>query len=565
MENKGFATVLGILVAIGLIGVWVYEQPEDLRNDPGRLSEDFFRDVTGRERQAGYERDREAAEVLDTLDGYGVSAGHPLAVDAGMEVLAAGGNAVDAAIATAYALGVVEPYGSGIGGGGAVIVHPSGGEPTSYDYREVVADDGVIGSLNTGTPGFVRGMEVLHADHGSADLADLIAPAIAFAEEGIEVSSTLERRLAAAAFRMPVAELPTFFPHGRAIPAGELLVQEELAETLRVIADEGADAFYEGPIAQALAEAVDGVDTESLAGYEVQRLEPVHGTFGDYDIVSAPPPLPGVALIQTLQIAEELGVADYEPGSADYYHAIAMAWLFANHFRIDEVGDTDFVDVPVDWLTDRDSNRSRAGQIQMDAVLEVDEDEPYGGLETDTTHLTVVDRDGTMVSMTNTLSNFFGSGQQVNGFFLNDQLKNFASDEDSPNAAEAGKRPRSFITPTIVAQDDRPVLGLGSSGGRRIPIVLAQVLVRWGLQGEELADAAAGERFHREQLTLEVEQELPSDVAESLFERGYTAIEPAPTSQYFGSVQALALDYEADRLLGVADERRGGDWRVDAP
>jgi gamma-glutamyltranspeptidase / glutathione hydrolase len=196
----------------------------------------------------------------------------------------------------------------------------------------------------------------------------------------------------------------------------------------------------------------------------------------------------------------------------------------------------------------------------MDGFVPIDEDGEQASLETDTTHVVVVDRDGTMVSMTNTLSNFFGSGLPVSGFFLNDQLKNFSAEPDSINFPAPLKRPRSFITPTIVLEDGKPVLGIGTPGGRRIPNIMAQVLVRWAAHGEGLEDAVLAPRFHLERQTLEVEESPGNGVAGELTSRGYEVTTFVPTTEYYGGVQALIVDWDARTIDGVEDTRREGTW-----
>ena len=504
----------------------------------------------------------------DAVAAHGVSAGHPAAVDVGMEVLDNGGNAVDAAIATAYAVSVVEPFGSGLGGGGVTLVHPHGEPPIALDYRDVVAQNGQVPASNIGIPGFVAGMESLRETHGTADRDELVAPAIALAEDGVDTSRTLADWLRASAHRLPTQSLGHFFPGGAALAQGDALVQEQLAGTLRRISDEGAEAFYAGDLGDELAGAVDGIDVESLAAYEVAETPPASGSFAGYELYSSGPPLAGGALIGLLQMTEALGVDELEPGSADFVHAVAIAWRLAEQRLNWNVGDPAFVDVPLDELTDADANAALAEQIDMGAVLPIDPGQPDGGVDTEgasTTHITVVDADGTMVSMTNTLRNFWGSGRYALGFFLNDQLHNFGQRPGSPNdPPEAGKRTVASSAPVIVADvEQRPVLGAGTPGGRRIPTVLANVLLRWGVHGEDLEDAIAAPRVHMSGGVLQTEQPLAQDVANDLRGRGHGQISQPPSAYHFGSVQALELDHDADGLRGARDERRDADWRVE--
>lgn len=497
---------------------------------------------------------------------YGVSAGHPVAVDVGMQVLEEGGNAVDAAVATAYAVSVVEPFASGVGGGGAALVLEPGSEPLAYDYREVVAENGQVPDSEIGIPGFVAGMQRLHDAHGSTDLDRLLEPAITLAAEGVETSDIVAERLRAAAHRLPVAELDHLFPDGRALSPGEPLVQDELADLLQRLADDGAETFYEGAVADELSTRVDGIDPESLSAYEVAHPEPATGALADLEIVAAAPPLAGATLIQILQIAEAHGIADMEPGSADFVHTLGMAWRVAEHLRVTELGDPAFVDVPVARLTDPQRNAELAEHIPADGLVSVDDLRGAEAGDPNTTHVTVVDPDGRLVSMTNTLLNFWGSGQHELGFFLNNHLTRFDDRDGSPNGPEPGKRPATYALPAIVTDaQGRAVLGIGTPGGRRIPLVLAQVLVRWGLHAQELAEAVEAPRFHLEDAVLEMEERPPGDVADELLGRGYQDIRGPPAALYYGSVQVLEIDHDREELWGAADPRREGDWRVESP
>jgi gamma-glutamyltranspeptidase / glutathione hydrolase len=243
-----------------------------------------------------------------------------------------------------------------------------------------------------------------------------------------------------------------------------------------------------------------------------------------------------------------------------------MSWRLAEQFFLTDVADPAFAAVPLDALTDPERNAALAAQVPDDALLPIADGEPYGGLDPpDTTHISVVDADGTVVSMTNTLSNFWGSGQYVLGFFANDQLRYFRPPESSGHEPEPGKRPRAYSTPTIVFDaDERPVLTVGLPGGRRIPHILGQVLLRWALHGEPLEEAVAAPRFHITGDVLEFEELPPPDAADALRARGYAALEQPPSLYHFGAVHALEIDHDAGELRGVADARREGDWRVEA-
>lgn len=517
-------------------------------------------------------------EPEPALGSYGVSAGDGHAVDVGMQILQMGGNAVDAAVATAFAVSVVEPFASGIGGGGAAVIALPGEDPVSIDYREVVANDGVIPASETGIPGFVSGMQHLLDHHGTLTFAEVLPPSIELAREGVPTSATLATQLTNAAHRLPVGQLGHFFPGGSPLEPGELLVQEDLAQTLDALAAEGAATFTDGAVGAALSANIDGIDEASLASYQVQASPPARGGFADHQILAASPPLPGAALVQMLQIAEAAGAQDQAVGSSDLIHTIAMAWRIADRSIATHLGDPDYVEVPVQQLTDADRNAELAASISADSlaapplvapqvqavdstpIVDAPAPDPSALAEAgNTTHLTVVDDEGGMVSMTNTITNFFGSGLYSQGFFLNDQLRRFSIGGQN-NAAEAGRRSVSWSLPAIVTdQQGRAVLGLGSPGGRRIPIMLAQVLVGWGLHGQSLEDVVTAPRFHLEGDELFVERFPTDDVVQQLRQRGYAGPTIPDPPLYFGSVQALAIDHDTGEVIGARDDRREAD------
>jgi gamma-glutamyltranspeptidase / glutathione hydrolase len=498
------------------------------------------------------------------LGAYGVSAGDAAAVDAGMAMLEAGGTAVDAAIAAALAVSVVEPFASGLGGGGAALVASLDGEVTAYDYREVVNDAGEIPPSNIGIPGFVPGLAALHDDHGVLTWAELVEPAIELAGSAT-TTAILADQLTTGADRLDTDSLPALYPGGQALGPGEPLVQPELEDTLRTLADEGPQSFTTGSIARLLHDEVPGIDEGSLAGYRVQRSDPPRGAFAGYEVVGAAPPLPGAALVQLLQVAEATGVGALDPASADHIHRLMMSWRIADRSINEVFGDPDAVDVPLDELTDASTNAALAASIPDDRLLAAPTGPPLavaGGPSGNTTHVSVVDSQGTVVSMTNTITNFWGSGVHVGGFFLNDQLRRFSVGGNA-NTPAPGRRSVSWALPVVVLDEQqRPVLVVGSPGGRRIPTIEAGLLVRWALHGQPLQDAVDAPRVHLEDATLQVERLPDDEVAADLRSRGYSLEVPA-SRYHFGSVQALEVDHDAREVRGAQDPRRAGAWRAD--
>lgn len=497
------------------------------------------------------------------LDQYGVAAAHPEAVAAGIQILDEGGNAVDAAIATAFAIGVVEPYASGLGGGGATLLAGPEMEPVGYDYRETVAENGSIPASGTGVPGMVDGMATLHEEYGSMAWADLLAPAIELADEGFEVTELLAQRFRSDWGPASIAGLDQFHQGSQPLSAGDTLVQTELADTLTTLAEEGPEAFYTGSIADELTQ-VDGLDEQTLSNYETEQAPPVSGRFGDYEFVSAAPQLPGAAVLQQLQIAEALGAADAAPGSAEYIDQTSRAWQTADQSVTEHFGDPDFVEVPTEELTDPETNAAAAEPAA--ASLPADSSGERAEIEAgNTTHITVVDANGIVVSMTSTLTSFWGGAdsEYVGGFFLNDQLSRFEAIDTPSNQPEPGRKSVSWSAPSMVLDDQgRAVLGIGTPGGHQIPNILTAVMVPWGLQDAPLQDAVDAPRHSLQDGVLAMEQEPKQEVSELIRERGWDLQVTTRADAVFGSVQALEIDYDDKSVIGAKDSRRDADFEI---
>ncbi|SDC92999.1 gamma-glutamyltransferase 1 Threonine peptidase. MEROPS family T03 [Priestia aryabhattai B8W22] len=503
-------------------------------------------------------------EINHSSGGYGVSSSNPIAVEVGMDVLEEGGNAVDAAVAVSYALGVVEPYGSGIGGGGGMLILPGdqSDKPTFFDYRETSPTSSEDSEEGIGVPGFVKGMETVHEKYGSKKMDELIEPAIKLADDGFPVGQQLAERLKGAQYRLSEDEIPNFFPGNQPIEEGEKLEQPELGETLELIKEKGSDVFYNGELAEEIADEVPGIQKSDLEEYSVQEREPVQGEFAGYDVISAPPPFSGITLIQSLQMAEMLNVQKAEEDTALFTHLTSEITNRANSDRVKHIGDPAFSEIDEKELTDKEYSRELAQDISLN---ELSEKYQLKGKDLEeehisTTHFVVTDKDGTVVSVTNTLSNFFGSGENVEGFFLNNNLNNFNNIKNSLNYYEPGKRSRTFTAPTILRKDNE-VIGIGTPGGSRIPMMLTEVLVRHLLFKESLQDAIDAPRFSIENNHLYTEFQYPTSVREELEGMGYD-VEEKSSSIYYGGVQAIVIDQKDNVIYGGADPRRQGTWKV---
>lgn len=399
---------------------------------------------------------------------YAVSTSSDIATQVGMAVLEAGGNAVDAAVAVAYTLSVVEPYGSGLGGSGGLLVYDMNtGECVSYDYR------GAAGLTNysydsVAVPGFVAGMEACHADYGSVSMADLLEPAIYYAENGFVVNSTLAYRLDASSAYL--GSYSCFFnSDGSYLTTGDTLYQPALAEVLRAIQSEGADVFYNGWIAEAIT-AETSLSMDDLASYSVYKRAAVEGYFEDYTVYGAAAPLSGVTLIQMLEMADELDIADPENVPSTYLSQLKQITAAAYGDRYHTIGDHSYYDIDEQKLV---SKAYIMDLLELEYKDGEEYDFDYEG--TETTSFSIVDANGLVVAATNTLTQSWGSKIMVNGMFMNSTNNNFSS--SGINVYEYGKRSRTFTAPTIITGENGYVLAVGTPGGNNIPSRLFTVIV----------------------------------------------------------------------------------------
>ena len=446
---------------------------------------------------------------VPSKDGLVVCVSAP-ACDAGASVLAKGGNAVDAAVATAFALAVTHPSAGNIGGGGFMIVRTPSGDVTTFDYREraplkstptmYLGADGKIargltaaGYLAPGVPGTVRGLELAHKKFGKLPWKDVVAPSVALAD-GFALSASLARSLNREV-QGPMAVFPASVaafgkPGGGEWTEGDRLVQGDLSKTLRAIGDDGADTFYKGWIADRIAEDMKAnggiISKDDLAAYKAKERAPVRGTYKGYDIVSMPPPSSGgVALVEMLNILEPFDLKAKGLLTAPALHLQIEAMRRAYLDRARHLGDPDFVDVPVARLTSKEHARSVAASIDPGKAsnsLELGKDivTAPSAEPDETTHFSVIDRNGLAVTSTYTLEGGYGSHVVVKGtgFILNNEMGDFNKKPGETNVSgdigtaanliAPGKTMLSSMTPTMVVKDGRLVLLTGSPGGRTI-------------------------------------------------------------------------------------------------
>ena len=523
-----------------------------------------------------------------------VAAQNRLSAEAGAKVLAAGGNAVDAAIATGFSLAVTLPRAGNLGGGGFMLIHDAeSGEDFAVDYREIAPQSATrdmyldengdvdknlarFSHLAAGVPGTVAGFYFAHQKFGRLPWKRLLQPAIQQAREGIVVSHDMAELLKVwqkSLCRDEAACGYFFKKDGVPYEAGDLFVQSDLAGTLQLIADQGPDAFYEGRIAeQIIAEMQRGgglIDAPSLAAYEPIVRTVMRGTYRGYEIVTMPPPSSGgIHILQMLNILEFFPVAGLGAGSADNVHLLAEVARLAYADRSKHVGDPNFYKVPVDWLTSKAYGRELAATIDLKTARKSEDVAPGVAPRpesNDTTHFSVIDADANVVSNTYTLNFPFGSGIAVAGagFLLNNEMDDFAAGRLVPNAygllggdansVAAGKRPLSSMTPAIVLANGEPWFATGSMGGSRIITSVLQIIVNVIDHGMNLAEATEAPRMHHQWYpdVLQLESGFSPDTIRLLRQRGHT-IQDARYSM--GSSQTVG--FSGGVFRGASDSRR---------
>jgi len=525
-----------------------------------------------------------------------VAAANPLAVDAGLEMLRAGGSAADAAIATQLVLGLVEPQSSGIGGGAFLLYYDAGtANLEAYDGRETApalatpdmflrADgtpqdffEAVVGGLSVGVPGVPRLLEEVHRRHGRLPWARLFEPAIRLADAGFAISPRLAALIAEDDYLATFPETAAYFFHPKGTPkaAGEILKNPAYAATLRGLAAVGADAFYEGPIAADIVATVRGAERNpgrlsrhDLSDYQAKLRVPLCLPYRAFQICGMPPPTSGgIAVLQILGILENFALPEEAPLSEDAVHLITEASRLAFADRNAYVADADFVEVPVARLLDPTYLRKRAalvgrdrslgvaapGEIKQKAATVLQFEPPS------TSHFSIVDGFGNAVSMTSSVENTFGSRMMVRGFLLNNQLTDFsfepmAKDQPVANRVEAGKRPRSSMSPTLVFDAAGGlVAAVGSPGGSRIPGYTVKALIAmldWNLDPQA---AVALPNFVNRNGATDLEAGTPlRALAPALEQRG----QEVKIRELVSGLHAVRVMPEG--LLGGADPRREG-------
>lgn len=527
-----------------------------------------------------------------------VVSSHYLASKVGNEVLSKGGNAIDASVATAFTLAVTLPSAGNIGGGGFLVYHGANGDKTTFNFREkaplkasvdmFLDEKGQIkdnsnheGLLSVGVPGTVAGLYKAHQKMGNLTWEELLEPAINLAENGFESTYNMNWFLEWVKEHhdeeIYTATGEAFLKNGKEIyKPGETWKQPYLAQSLKRIQQNGADGFYKGKTAKLIADFMKKhgglITKKDLANYEAEELKPVTGTYRGYEIVAMPPPSSGgVALIEMLNILEGFDLEEARPNSAKSYHLLTEAMRRAYADRALYLGDPNFnPKTPLEKLTSKEYAKNLQESIQIDKASKSDSANfnkahlQYESLQT--THISVVDKEGNAVSLTYTLERSYGSKIVVPGagFLLNNEMGDFnpiSGHTDTkgligtkPNLVAPGKRMLSSMTPTIIAKEGKPILAIGSPGGRTIINTVLQVVVNMIDHKMNIAKAIESPRIHHQWLPDRTRFEnfgISPDTKKLYEQMGHEVYEGGSQGQAMG----IYIDWENDLLYGAADSR----------
>ncbi|WP_371809588.1 gamma-glutamyltransferase [Halobacillus sp. Marseille-Q1614] len=544
----------------------------------------------------------ESPHFTEGKEAYGsegmVATAHPAASEIGAEVLRKGGNAVDAAIAIQFALNVAEPMMSGIGGGGFMMVYdaneddisiidsreraPAGATPDMFldENGDVIPfSKRHISGDAVGVPGTLKGLMTAYEEWGSRSFNQLINPSIKLAHKGVEVNGVLADAIADNQDKLARSTAGNvFMPEGEPLKEGELLVQRDLAHTYKLIRKDGLDAFYGGEIGEALAETVQdfggSMTSQDLSNYEISIDEPVTGTYRGYEIASMPPPSSGgITILQMLKMLEGFDMDAYDVKSPEKYHLMAEAMHLAYADRNTYIGDTQFVDVPIDGMLNEDYLAQRRSLIEFGQAnpnvqpgnpWAYQDGEPEGAAVQpddkeigETTHFTVADKWGNIVTYTTTIEQVFGTGIMVpgHGFMLNNELTDFDAVPGGPNQVEPNKRPMSSMSPTMVFENGEPFMTVGSPGGPTIITSVFQTIVNVIDYEMDLKEAIEEPRIYSSSYPqIRWEEGIPADVRETMEQWGH---QWQNNPGEIGNVQAIRI-LDDGGYIGAADSSREG-------
>ena len=514
-----------------------------------------------------------------------VASAHKLASEAGVEILQQGGNVVDAAVATAFMLAIVEPNASGLGGGGYIVLKMAQEEiPIFLDYREMAPEKAVrnqyyaagtdfgkitkYGGKSAGVPGMVAGLFSLHKKYGTLPLKIVLSKSIEYARNGFPISDKLSAIildnydvLYANSDASNIFLLDLLPP-----PAGTVLRNPQLASSIKLISEKGVKEFYEGSIAKSIVKTIQSENgllaLSDLAKYKPIFSSPVVGNYRGYQIIStAPSSGGGTHLIELLNIMESYDLKSMGHNSAEYIHVLSEAMKIILKDKDQFMGDPAFSELPVQQLIDKEYAKDLKNFISLDkARFDYKPDLSLINESGSTTHLSIVDKDRNVIALTQSINLWFSSGivAKGTGILLNNHMADFADKPDQINSVEPFKRPVSSIAPTIVLKDGNPVLTIGTPGGSRIIGALAQIIINiidFDMGIDESIQAA---RIHSQGKYLYLEGRINKETGDKLAEMGHNIKYKENVDAYFGGAQGILINNASGNLIGGADMRRDG-------
>ena len=520
----------------------------------------------------------------DGMNGVVTSANY-YASKIGTQIIENGGNAIDAAVAVGFAMSTVESYYSGLGGGGYMLIRfAETGETVFLDFREVapsganpdiwpLKDDGTYGGYydmqlspqGIAVPGYVKGMMYALETYGTMSREEVLSPAAELANKGFPVGAFMNQVLTDDYDWYTITDETAriYYKDGMPYEVGEIYTNPDLGATIQKIIDEGADGFYKGSVAESIVATANQygntMTMEDLANYEVKVREPVSGNYRGYTVISSPPSSSGgTSVVEILNIVENYDVPGMDVNSPEYINLFTEAFKIAFADRAQYIADTDFTDVPLAGLTSKEYAATRAAEIELGTTKSYLSGEPYGFQGSNTTHFSIMDNQGNVVSCTQTNNGGSGITAVGTGVLLNGEMADFSSGWDNANSIVEGKRPLSSMSPTIILDEDgNPYAAIGTPGSTRIITTAAQVISHIIDHKMDIQTAINMPRFFCNGGDLYMETRIDEAISDELADMGYTIQRTKDYDTYYGGVHGVVKQADGS-LRGGADPRRDG-------
>ena len=512
-----------------------------------------------------------------------VSSAHYEATKVGIDIIKKGGNAIDAAVAVGFALSACEPYYSGIGGGGFMMIRfAKTGETKFIDFREYapkksdentwpkdkngnyVKYENMVGGASVAVPGDVKGFLYALEKYGTMDRKDVLDPAIKLAKYGFIVGPAFSETLKDyyEFYEKDPETLKTFYKDGLPYEVGELYKNEDLAKTLEIIKEKGEDGFYKGKIAKAIVESVQSaggtLSLEDLENYKIKIRKPVEGDYRGYKIISSPPSSSGgTHIVEILNILENYDISSLKVNSSEYIHLFSEAFKLSFADRAKYMGDTAFLDVPLKGLTSKEYAKELSKKIKLNKSLKYEAGNPWIYESKNTTHYSIMDKEGNMVAVTKSINYGSGITAKGTGIMLNNTMADFDTGAGKANSIEPNKIPLSSMSPTLVLKNNKPFMVVGSPGGTRIITTVAQVISKVIDHKMDIQEAIDSPRFFDGYGEIKLESRIDNKEREKLEKMGHKITPTMDWDRYYGGVHAVTME-EDGTLRGGADPRRDG-------